>query len=112
MDDKIIPLELPGTVHEKAPEPASSAAKMLRAFEDEHLGKAVPRINGAIERGHGSAFQNMRRDRPHIGAHHAALERLVKAEQAVNEAASALAAAKVEHEAAGKAVDSHAKPSK
>jgi len=88
----------PNTAPPPAPEPEPDTAKAkLRAFEDEHLGKDAVRIKGEIERGHGSPFAAMK---PELKRHYEALERVVAAEQKVDDAAAALAAAKVAHEAA------------
>jgi len=92
------------TIHEDIDEAADAkaletAAAKLRAFEDDVFGKDVPRINGAIERGVGSAFAKMT---DHQKAHHAALENLVAAEKAVADATAAHAKAHAEHAAAEK----------
>lgn len=100
------PIQFPGR-HVELSEPPPAASR-LRAFEDKHLGKDASRIMGQIERGHGSPFQLMHRNKPELAKHHAALERLVKAEHALSEANAALSAARIEHEAASKAVEGHA----
>jgi hypothetical protein len=79
-----------------------TARDKLRAFEDKHFGKDVPRINGEIERGVGSPYANMT---PHQKAHYASLEQLVKAEKAAADASAALADAESKHETAKKASD-------
>lgn len=84
--------------------PQPTAAEQLRAFEDKVLGKDVPRINGAIERGIGSKFASMS---PADKAAHAALERLVDADDRVTRAQAELDAAKLEQSAAAKAVQGH-----
>jgi len=82
-----------------APEPA---AVRLRAFEDEHFGTDVMRINGKIERGSGSPFQKMSdADK----AKYAAIERLIETEQKLAEAHAALMTAESEHEAACAALE-------
>lgn len=73
------------------------AHEMLRAFEDAHLGKDAPRPDGKIERGYGSQFARMDASKK---SEHAALERLVKAEQGLTEAKAALTKAHAEHTAA------------
>jgi hypothetical protein len=73
------------------------AHELLRAFEDAHLGKDAPRPDGGIERGYGSRFAKME---PAKKSEHAALERLVKAEQGMTEAKAAMAKAHLEHAAA------------
>jgi hypothetical protein len=79
-----------------------TARDKLRAFEDKHFGKDVPRINGEIERGVGSSYASMT---PHQKAHYASLEHLVKAEKAAGDASAALADAESKHEHAKKASD-------
>lgn len=76
-----------------------TAKAKLRAFEDETFGADAPRINGEVERGIGSPYARMTAAQK---AHHAALEHLVKAEQAMADASAALAAAQAKHEAAAK----------
>jgi hypothetical protein len=88
---------------EKAP---VTAADKLRAFEDKHLGKDCSRISGEIERGVGSPYAGMK---PHLKAHHASLENLVKAEKAVADASADLEAAKAKHAAAVKTSDDASK---
>ena len=88
---------------EKAPD---TAVAKLRGFEDKHLGKDCSRINGEIERGVGSPYSNMK---PHLKAHHASLENLVKAEQKVADASADLEAAKAKHAAAVKTSDDASK---
>lgn len=80
--------------------PDDTAAARLRAFEDTHFGKDVPRINGEVERGVGSRYADMT---PHHKAHHASLEHLVRCEKAAAHASAALADAEAKHEAAKKA---------
>jgi hypothetical protein len=74
-------------------EPIPAAAR-LRAFEDTHLGPNAPRVAGLLERGHGSLYVRLTDVQR---AEHAALERLVKAEQAVADASAKLAEAEAEH---------------
>ena len=86
-------------VHEVAAEPAELTAKdKLRAFEDEVLGKDTPRINGHIERGHGSLYS--RHTSPEQKVHYAKLEHLVKAEDKLAHASAELSKAQSEHDAA------------
>lgn len=80
-------------------EPAAevTAHQKLRAFEDRHLGEDAVRINGEVERGHGSKFKTLSPD------HHreyAALERLRDAEKALSDAAATLAQAQSAYDAA------------
>ncbi len=80
---------------EKSMEPAEPEAEMtmtqrLRAFEDKHLGEDAVRINGELERGHGSRYSKMS---PAHRAHHDALVELVAAEKAHVDAGVAEAAA-------------------
>jgi hypothetical protein len=77
-----------------------SADERLRAFEDKVLGKDVPRVDGKVERGHGSKYMRMTAE--HKTAH-AILERLCAAEHAVTAATRAMAQAKAEHQAASMA---------
>jgi hypothetical protein len=76
-----------------------TAKTRLRAFEDATFGLDASRINGEVERGIGSPFARMTHEQK---AHHAALEHLVKAEQAMADASAALAAAQARHDAAVK----------
>lgn len=87
----------------RASEPVAplTAKQRLRAFEDEVLGEKAVRISGHIERGSGSHFQTKMTDEQR--AHHAALERLVEAEQKLADASAALAGA----EAARRAAEEH-----
>jgi hypothetical protein len=78
------------------------ASDRLRAFEDRHLGEDATRINGAVERGHGSRFKAMR---PEQHAEHSALEHLVKAEKDVADSSAALDVAKQAHAVALKKLD-------
>lgn len=78
------------------------AHERLRRFEDAVLGKNVPRVNGHIERGHGSGFANMQQEHR---AHHDALVELVAAEKAHTDAGAAETAAHARLEAAIKRVE-------
>lgn len=84
---------------ETKPEPAAplTAKDRLRAFEDEHFGPDAVRVNGEIERGHGSPFAEMD-ERQH--RQYAAIELLIAAEQRLADSTAALASAEAEHEAA------------
>lgn len=108
MDDKIIPLELPGTVHaqEPTPEPEMTAAQMLRSFEDEHLGKDVPRVEGKVEHGHGSKLRKLE---AHLRAHHDLLVKFAQAEEEMSTTAAAHSQAMIKHAEAAEAVKRHAK---
>lgn len=90
-------------VNQKDPVTGTPAHERLRAFEDEHLGKDAPRINGHIERGHGSLFE--RELSPNQKAHYAKLELLVHTEKRMADAAAALEKAKIENDAAAAAAD-------
>jgi len=81
----------------KAPAAPVTAKDKLRAFEDKHLGKDVPRIDGKVERGHGSPFKAMK---PEQHVEYAALEKLVDAEQKLADATAALETAKADLEIA------------
>jgi hypothetical protein len=75
-------------------------AKRLRKFEDDHFGD-TPRVQGKIQRGHGSQFQNLSDKEK---AEYAALENLVAAQDAHQQAVShANAALQRLHEAAERA---------
>lgn len=89
MPDEIVTAEKPEV---------SPAAERLRAFEDERLGKDIHRIDDKVERGHGSLYQTKLTDKDR--AHHAALERLVAAEEKLATAKAATAIAQAEAEAA------------
>lgn len=95
----------PAAEPEVADEAPLNAGQRLRAFEDEVFGKDVPRINGQIERGHGSMFARLT---PEQKIHHVALERLVKTEAKVADASADLAKAEADHAAAMAAVDGSA----
>jgi hypothetical protein len=84
---------------ERNPAPATTVDR-LRAFEDQHLGKDVVRINGRIERGYGSPFQNPDKMPPELRRQHAALERVIETEQRLTDARTALLQAEADHEAA------------
>lgn len=86
------------------PEP-KTGAELLRAFEDAHMGEDVPRVDGKVERGHGSKFQQMK---PHHRVRHAAIERLVQAEDDLVKATAELEKARVKRDEAVKAVEHHA----
>jgi hypothetical protein len=79
-----------------------TATDRLRAFEDEHFGKGAVRINGRIERGSGSPYQNAD---PKIRKTHAALEQLIAAEQKLADTTGAMHQAEADFAAAEKAVD-------
>ena len=84
-----------------APEPVveekTTAVMRLREFEDKHFGKSAVRINGRIERGYGSQFKQMPAE---LQAEYAALEKLVEAEQKLEDATTAVFTAKVARDAA------------
>lgn len=91
----------PDPVVEEAP----AARDRIRAFEDEHLGPDVGRINGEIEKGHGSPFKLLSHDQHR---HYADLERLAAAEASLNEAAGTLAQAQSAYDAAAAKVENSA----
>ncbi len=76
----------------------------LRAFEDRVLGEDVVRIDGKVERGIGSKFSLMDDVKK---AEHAALERLIEAEQKMVKIMGQLDAAKTELATAQEAADAH-----
>jgi hypothetical protein len=82
-----------------------TAHQRLRAFEDRHLGEDAVRINGAIERGHGSLFAIKMTEAPELRRQHAAIERLIEAEKKLGEAEGTLSVAQSEHATAKAAVD-------
>jgi hypothetical protein len=88
-------------VAEPEKDPDSPAAR-LRAFEDEVFGEDCVRINGRIERGSGSPFAAMSPERK---AEYAALEKLVEAEQRVDDANAALMTAQMDRDKAVADVD-------
>lgn len=90
-------------INQKDPVTGTPAHERLRAFEDEFIGKDAPRINGHIERGHGSLFD--RELSPNQKAHYAKLEHLVHTEKRMADASAALEKAKVENDAAMAAAD-------
>lgn len=71
-----------------------TAHQRLRAFEDQHLGEDAVRINGEVERGHGSRFKTLS---PEHHREYAALERLRDAEKVLSDAAGKLAQAQSAH---------------
>jgi hypothetical protein len=79
-----------------------TAEGRLRAFEDEHFGKEAVRINGNIERGSGSPYQDAK---PEIRKQHIALTALIAAEGKLNDAKGALAQAEADYADAAKACD-------
>lgn len=95
--------EMLGKAHDDA-DPQSASAR-LRAFEDERFGPEAVRIEGKVERGHGSPFAVMSDEDK---ARYAALERLVETEQALADAHAALIAAQEAHEAAEAAINAPA----
>lgn len=99
-----------GSIDAKPAEKAgSTGAEKLRAFEDRHLGKNAVRINGEVERGHGSAFALKMLESPELRREHAAIERLIDAEKHLAEAEGAVSTAKTAHESAKAAVAEAAK---
>lgn len=88
-----------------APAEPEDAQQRLRDFEDKNVGVDAVRVEGKIERGIGSKFSLMSEEQR---AEHAALERLVEAEQNLLRATAALAEAKAEFTAALEAADAHA----
>ena len=92
-----------------APPPPRSAKDRLRAFEDKHLGHDVQRIDGVIERGHGSAFKALPAEKQ---AEYVAIEKLVEAEAKVASASADLEAAKVNLAAATRQADLRAAAAK
>lgn len=90
------PAPLPAPPPEPPVVPEISAEAALAAFEQEHFPNS-PRLDGEIESGHGSMLM---RAPEKIQARHAALKRWVKAEFAMNEAATALKLAQDKHDEA------------
>lgn len=87
----------------KEPEPVDAKTK-LRDFEDAKLGDDAVRIEGKIEKGHGSKFSNLSHAEK---AEHAALEKVVEAERHLSEATAKLGVAQAHHAEAKAAVDRH-----
>lgn len=79
--------------------PKEGAAERLAAFEDKIFGKAVPRINGKVERGHGSPFAMLKPPQREI---HAALEALIMTESGLAATRNSLLKAEEAHVAAEK----------
>jgi hypothetical protein len=79
------------------PSADNSAVARLRAFEDQVFGPDAVRINGQVERGSGSRFQQLTAPQRR---HYEALEALRPAELRLAEAAAELTAAETAHEAA------------
>ncbi len=81
-----------------APGPAGpdgpTAAENLRAWEDDHFGDDALRIDGKIEKGHGSKLHALDDAEK---AEHSALEQLVEAENKLAQAMAALDAARIHH---------------
>lgn len=101
--DNVVPISAEAKEPARAPE--VPADDQLRAFEDKHFGKDVPRYEGRVERGHGSRYQRLDAS---ARAEHAALERLVDAEEHVQKALRELSHAQARHAAAKAAVAGHA----
>ena len=76
-----------GKAHDMEPTPARDR---MRAFEDEHLGEDVPRIEGQVERGVGSTYHKLSDARKR---HYEAIEAMIVAEDAVADARAKLAVA-------------------
>lgn len=91
-----------GPVDQFAASEPASAAQRLREFEDEHLGPDAPRVDGKIERGHGSLFSRMTDAHK---ARHTKLEHLHQAEGDLAQAASKLSEAQAAHAQAVAALD-------
>lgn len=104
-DDKPIPFPDKQTAPAAPVVEPMTGSEMLREFEDEQMGPDVPRVDGKVERGHGSKFQQMK---PHHRARHAALERLVHAEDELVKATAEIARATVKRDEAQTAVEHHA----
>lgn len=83
--------------------PPVTAKSRLRAFEDDAIGEDAVRISDQIERGSGSLYQTVLT--PEQRAQHAALEKLVEAEQRVADTSAALATAQIAHDQAVKYVE-------
>lgn len=88
------------------PEAEVSAEARQRAFEDEYFGEDEVRIDGQVQRGHGSFFARMPQD---VKVHYHALEQAVTAEKEVAAAHAALAAAEQKAETAEARVEATAK---
>jgi len=88
-----------------APADQTASARM-RAFEDAHFGKDAVRINGLIERGHGSAFTALD---PAAKNQYAAIERFRDAEIALGVAEGDLSIAQAAHATATAAVENAAR---
>jgi hypothetical protein len=74
----------------KAPVEGTSAAEHLAKLEERLFGKNAPRVNGKIERGHGSLFRQLSAEDM---AAYCALEKLVVAEDGLSAAQGQLSAA-------------------
>lgn len=103
MEDDLKPADDTALVKFAPEEPAAEVAPVtakirLHDFETELLGEDVVRINGEIEKGHGSHFKTKLTEKQRH--QHAALEHLVVAEEKVAHASASLAAAETAHEAA------------
>jgi len=98
MTEKSAAADAPKTKGKAAAAEASEkymAAERLREMEDEWLGEDTRRHEGKIERGYGSRYQDMSKERR---AHHTALENEAQAEAKVVAAEAALAVAKADLE--------------
>lgn len=78
----------PGSIPPGTAPPTKSAHVRLREFEDHLFGEDCVRIAGRIERGYGSKFKEMTAPQ---SAHYAALEKLVAAEQRLEDSRTAQA---------------------
>lgn len=88
---------------EPEPEPVDAKTK-LRDFEDKIIGKDAARIDGKIERGHGSKFQSLSEAEKR---EHAALEHVVDAEHKLMTATHELSKAQAHHATVSAAADRH-----
>lgn len=78
----------------------------LRAFEDRVLGADATRIEGKVERGHGSRYRAMNDAEK---TEHTALEQLIEAELKLQQATTALGEAQAHHAAVSARVEAHEK---
>lgn len=85
--------------------PEVSARDKIRAFEDRNLGENAVRINGEVEKGHGSLFKELS---PQHHRHYADLEKLAAAETALTEAGAALGQAQAAYDAAAEQAEASA----
>ena len=99
-DDEPVETDPSVRIADRSDQPVE-ASQRLRAFEDERFGSDEFRLNGEIQKGHGSKWRTLTNEQR---AYHASLERLVAAERHFSVAQGAAEKAKLELDAANERV--------